>query len=861
MNLTALTSRLSIPGLGASANGPDALALTEVRGHLTFTAKKVTAWYTLPEKVWPFQSDTSREALLATMAGQYAGLAGRHLSVRRTTIPFPANDWVRGLANTSNPLPDVITVRPRSGVPLPSAHRVPTIPDGPTWVEHLRSAHSAVVAGNYTLGRTHLGVSYFLPSALFGRRGRTATGLPQALVKQISNDAELLGAGGMAARPAYQDELFWLLHRSAGIGLNPPTHRPADIGPEQIVEFIENLDVHRGPYDSTTRLTDRRTGETSYVAVATLGRMEELTIPQRHLPWAHMAEQAPFPVEWSSRVDILGPAATRGSVERRLLTITHQRRDYAEHGIPAPPALARMVRRAAEIGDEIDTGLPVDASRAHGWHRMAVSGGTQEECLERLRELVRMYDEARITVQHPKGQWAALREFMPGEPVADTGHLRRMPVRLFAAAVPQATASVGDDRGDFIGHTAGAARKPVFFDPFFPMETRERSGLGVFVAEPGAGKSTLLGALGYLAARRGAQVTLVDPSGPLARLCELPELWPYARVVNLVGSESGTLAPYAMIPTPVRSLFPRGEGGDELFRSALANVQAERVELVLNVLQMLLPPQFVADGKVTVALHKAIQMVPPREDSTLDDVLDALDTLGNDGDVDAKNAAVMLATRARLPLARLFFGTPPADALDTDSALTVITMNGLRLPDLSVDRAQWSLEEQLAVPMLHLAHRLAVRRCYSGDMNRRKFVGLDEAHVMDGWSSGRAFLIRLARDSRKWNIAALVASQNPRDILNLEMQNLISTVFVGRIVDDEQVAAEALRLLRVPTDAGYEGILATLSQHTDTSSTSRLGYREFVMRDVDGRVQKIRIDVSHIKGLLAALDTTPGGTR
>ena len=38
------------------------------------------------------------------------------------------------------------------------------------------------------------------------------------------------------------------------------------------------------------------------------------------------------------------------------------------------------------------------------------------------------------------------------------------------------------------------------------------------------------------------------------------------------------------------------------------------------------------------------------------------------------------------------------------------------------------------------------------------------------------------------------------------------------------------------------------------------GFREFVMRDVDGRVQKLRVDVSWVPGLLDYLDTTPDRT-
>jgi hypothetical protein len=213
-----------------------------------------------------------------------------------------------------------------------------------------------------------------------------------------------------------------------------------------------------------------------------------------------------------------------------------------------------------------------------------------------------------------------------------------------------------------------------------------------------------------------------------------------------------------------------------------------------------------------------------------------------------------------MPLALLFFGRPPPHLLSADSALTVITMAGLRLPDMKIEREYWSAEESLALPMLHTAHRLAVRRCYGGSMSSRKMVGLDEAHFMEGWRSGRSFLVRLARDSRKWNLAALVASQNPRDILGLDVQNLVSTVFVGRIAEDQEIASEALRLLRVPVHDGYEATLASLSQ-ADTSSSNRLGFREFVMRDVDGRVQKVRVDVSYVEGLLEHLDTTPAAAQ
>ncbi|WP_259275966.1 ATP-binding protein, partial [Micromonospora chalcea] len=823
------------------------LAITEIAGHLTFTPNTVTAWYWLPEVRWAFRPDAEREALLSAISEQYAGLAGFRLHLRRTTRPFPADEWARTIdAHTAAPLPDV--------------------PGTTGWADHLVAAQRHLMAVNHAEGQTYLGVTFArrslgdsLTERLLRTFGRgTADGERRRLSRTVEQFDEVLGAFGMRGRRVTAPELEWLLYRSVALCMAPPgVLSPITNGRWErgdLLALTEQVERYRTPYGSTVKLVNRMTGEERHVAVLAVGRMEPLEIPERHEPWLHFHERLPWPMELSTRVDILGPNDSFRNLEHRLRMIRSQQLDYAEHGIDAPPELERLAKRALVIGDEMTTGLPVDSARAHGWHRIAVGGRTREECLERARRLIQLYSrELRISLQHPKNQDWLAREFIPGEPIANTGYVRRMPVNLLAAALPQAASTVGDRRGDLIGRTAGTCRRPVFLDLHFPMEVRERSGLAVFVAEPGGGKSTLLGALGYLAARRGVQVTLLDPSGPLARLCAMPELAPYSRVLNLTGSEQGTLAPYALIPTPLRTEFGAGAAGDREFEIAVSNARAERRMLVQDICMMLVPPQVAREASTATLFRHAVRQVPAEETSTLDDVVTCLQGLDDDA---GRELAHLLLDTAEMPLAMLFFGRPPEGLLGADAALTVITMAGLRLPDLKIEREYWSAEEALALPMLHTAHRLAVRRCYGGSMSSRKLVGLDEAHFMEGWRSGRSFLVRLARDSRKWNLAALVASQNPKDILGLDVQNLVSTVFVGRIAEDSEIASEALRLLRVPVDDGYEATLASLSQ-ADSGSANRLGFREFVMRDVDGRVQKVRVDVSYVDGLLEHLDTTP----
>ncbi len=584
------------------------LAISEVAGHLTFTPSSVTAWYALPEVRWAFRPDAEREALISAIAEQYASLAGFRLHLRRTTRPFPIEDWARTVDRlTPAPLPDV--------------------PGAGTWADHLVAAQHHLHAIGHSEGQTYLGVTFARRSfgATFSERisHLFGKGVPEGERKRMARTVvqfdEVLGAFGMRGRRATAHELEWLLYRSVALGmaapdaLSPVEHGDWEQG--DLLALTEQIERYRTPYGTTVKLVNRLTGEERHVAVLSVGRMEPLEIPERHEPWLHFHERLPWPTEISSRVDILGPGDSFRNLEHRLRMIRSQQLDYAEHGMDAPPELERLAQRALRIGDEMTTGLPVDSSRAHGWHRIAISGATREECLERARRLTTLYArELRIALQHPKNQDWLAREFIPGEPIANTGYVRRMPAKLLAAALPQAASNVGDRRGDLIGRTAGTSRRPVFVDLHFPMEIRERSGLAVFVAEPGGGKSTLLGALGYLAARRGVQVTLLDPSGPLARLAAMPELAPYARVLNLTGSDQGTLAPYALIPTPLRQHFDAGPTGDREYEIGLSNARAERRMLVQDICAMLVPPQVAREASTATLLRHAVRSVPRRGD-------------------------------------------------------------------------------------------------------------------------------------------------------------------------------------------------------------------------------------------------------
>ena len=190
-------------------------------------------------------------------------------------------------------------------------------------------------------------------------------------------------------------------------------------------------------------------------------------------------------------------------------------------------------------------------------------------------------------------------------------------------------------------------------------------------------------------------------------------------------------------------------------------------------------------------------------------------------------------------------------------------MQGMTLPRPGSPREEWTDAESLAVELLNLASWLTQRTIYDADRNLRKGVALDETHFLSQVPTGKVLIDRLARDSRKFNVRALFASQLAGDLLRVSgFASLVNAVFVGR-TDDEQAQSEALRLLRVPTGVGYEQMLGTLSprpRHDDRPDDTP---RQFVFADGHGGVEKIRIDLEapHLEHVREALDTNPDASR
>ncbi|GAA4018776.1 ATP-binding protein [Allokutzneria multivorans] len=854
-----------LPGEQSVPTYTPSISARSIDGHLLRTSQDVYAWYRLSPQRWSFRSDSQRQDLIHAIAGQYAELQGRWLHLRVTNRPYPIRMWAE--AHVHN-----------------AVGRLPDTGGALSFDDYMVGEQQQLMGRSMAEKEVYLGVQVQTRNVMDRAVERAAPVLRKifpeavdaelvALDSEVEHLDQVIGSAGLEGRPVTAEEMSWLMHRSCSLGLPAPRNLPAvpaaEWEPEDLASFTDAADFHQEPYAPTVTVRGRtgsNAGTSKNVVVLTVGMMHGLQIPEIDDPWVQRADRLPASVEWSARIYVRKPEDVTGELQRQMNKVRSQVRHYTdEHELEPPQSLSRQAARVLEIDDEMTSGFTALATRVRSWWRLAVSGNTERDALRLAQQLVELY-KPKIAVEHPEAQYSMAREFVPGEPLASAAYLRRGSVIWAASAVPTATAEVGDRRGILLGETCTATRRPVAWDPWMAQEIRDASGLTAMVAGLGGGKSFLGGGIVYKTLRSGAYWTVLDPSGPLAKLCDLPELRPYARPINLLNAQPGILNPYRVVAEPQLEHFLDEEDPERSWRREKALAAATRRRLVLDVLTGLLPYEVSRMPQTRIVLLRAVRTVGGRPNANPSMVFDALRRDASEHHEHATVVADFLdEMRERMSLLIPEHDADPYSET-RDDRFTVLTMAGLTLPKESVGREHWTDAESLGVEMLNLAAWLTQRSIYERPKDQRKGVWIDEAFFLSEVPTGRVLMNRFARDSRKWNVRVLLSSQIPADFLKIQgFVSLLDSVFVGRL-DDENAQADALRLLKVPVGAGYEQVVASLGRRPGgvrTATERDQSPRQFIFGDGAGGVERIRIDFGgpHLAHLRGAMDTTPDAIR
>ena len=662
------------------------------------------------------------------------------------------------------------------------------------------------------------------------------------------------------------------------------------------------------PFGSTLRVTGILDGRavTRHVVVLTVGRMQQMDIPQADQPWMTLADSLGIPLEWSAHVTPRADKDVLAEIRLILGKISSQTNHYeVEHEMDAPSALEEQRELALRVEQELSGLADASLGRAKGWWRIAVSGRTESECLDHSERVIAAFGR-KAEITHTFGQYDLAREFLPASTVVCKAHMRKLPLRAVAAGGPAVTSMAGDRRGWNIGRSS-LDNSPVMFDFWRNMEDYDVSGLFPIISGLGGGKTNLLGMIVAKTAAAGIGWCVIDPAGRLGRLGRTAQLRAGSVNIDLLNGAPGSLNPYALVREPqladfaaldltdlddpeVAAVGLRIEDlhaaklsdldparVDELrrrrYRQARTRASAIRTRLCMDSLLQVLPAAFAVTspdaGHVATELRLAAQKVAdprgkfkgrPRHPGL---IIEALRESQTDHRALAVATADLLTSLAQEPQPSLLFpaGDDDAEISDGfDAQLTFLSTKGIVLPDTDSRPEFWGDEARQGVAILNLTSWKALRWMYSLPAGQRKGVGLDEIQFLNAVPSGRLMITEFGRNTRKQNLVVLAAGQDPGDTL-LDTRggnNFVGGAFLGRM-DDLDAAGRALRIAQIPTGVGYENSLLDLPKPTDEDPDVP---RQFLMYNRGGNGFKEIITVSragdHTDWIWQALESAPG---
>lgn len=820
------------------APDPIPLSASGIYRNLMIAPDGLWAWYELGGQHWRFKSIGDREAILEAGNVRWADLAGHRIHLLRDTRPFDYEAWARHLDNAT-------------------PHPVEGSEDASTWQDYYVAAQLRV---NELGGRVP--VSY-IGIRLTGRRfdykdlalicSEQVEKVPAGILKTRSTLVEVtdtIAREGFDGKPLDAAGLGLLVHSMVGLGAPAPATLVANCGdgwaPSEMDEFTNPVLTWAEAVSKTTTVNVLRDNDkhTHHVAVLEVGKMARIdTEDPNRAPWMNYSDTFEFPVVWSAQLDIAGGKDLERSAEFNRVRAESVREHYQEHGETPPPSVERAIADARRIEDEVKEGDAQQAVRLAGPIYAAVAGVSPDDAAQKARTVISKYAlKQHITLHHGFGQWPRYRAFIPGEPCPNTGFIRQLPAYYMPTAVPNVASQIGDAEGPYLGM---CGHTPVMFDPTYGPRNDD-SGLVLIGGGLGSGKSTLVGTLAEADARRNHRVLIVDPSGNLARLCDLPHLRDCAQHIELGGAEAGTLNPYWLVPEPAGDTF----GSMEEHMRAKRNADAERRELAVDTFIGLLHPDFVtaSRGRIVNVLTRVVNRFGGHYAQNpwiiVRELEHSHDELEREIGANLRDASTAKGASLIFPEDQLA-ARQEGQALP-DAALTVITMRGMEVPK-GTDKSLWNHAERMAAPALHLVSRYAMLAMYAD--TRPKSIFIDEAGIIAaGQGPVRSFLKRGSLETRKTNTMLAIVSQNPSYLLDVdpEIGNLIGAAFWGRVTDD-RAAQAVMKMLQIPTGHGYEKVLRGL----------RKGAGDFLHLDWHGNVDRIVVDIEWRLDLKAALDATP----
>lgn len=488
-----------------------------------------------------------------------------------------------------------------------------------------------------------------------------------------------------------------------------------------------------------------------------------------------------------------------------------------------------------------------------------VWGDSPKMVRERRRKLIQAMKEIDLRLEVPIVKQKTLYcQTLPGSSEIDSFYFVRPTAEFIASFMPIGCSEVGDPSGTFVGITVPSGsrhgERAVGCSPAYLDESRARNQLSLtssmlIMGTLGRGKSMLANWLIYNRLMRGVRQFVFEPKDEKwAWAFELPELRPLMNLVSLSTSvrDKGKLDPLLAL------------GKDPRMRED-ANERQYVTDFALTLLLYLAgePDTSLAGQAIGYAVDETLKN---DDHPTMMRVIHYLEAFLR-GEVrfpinreaarsEVDRVASFLKRQATRTKAQLLFGSGEEDPVDLSSPLTIVQMQDLQFPDPS--RPDYRQNMAVFTCIADLGRRFVNRP------GSAKSVTFEEGHKLRDEKVGQMTYRELIRTCRSKDADVVMIVHNARDLRidpsakyregedgGEEIRSNMGNRCIFR-VSDESEAASACEILGIePTERNLSEIM-------------NLDAGEWIMRDVEQRVAKVKFDLRRVNPrLFRAFDTRP----
>lgn len=796
------------------------LNITHIYDSITFSKQDVYAWVEIPLTQFEFLDDTSKKQLsyaldlaLASLAVSEEKNVECHIIIQGS--PFDAREWIQAL-----------DAKNAEANPLPYNRQFLT-----EMYQHVENSdfRNRIVLLGVNLGKRNSYAPSKTTSPTF--LNNILNLVPQVVADEVSSKEILywktlatpifstLINSQINAFPARTEDIAFAIKKNFYPNMPLPSPETLMLGgndnvwdKNDIPYLTEGIVENHSKYLKVTQVIEGETYE-GYRATLAFSKFPETMYYPYTEPWIHYASLLPFTTDFSLRFTIEPARKVRKEVGRKLKEVMDQSINMESAGGSTNIEVSEHLRS----GEELEYTLKKDPSPwIYGRYRITVEARSLDELKERVKMVIDHYRSLEIEVIWPTGdQLSLLKESLPNDIVRVTSYEQRTTLPIISTGVPAGTGTAGDMiiyqggktlgwMGPYLGYTTGHTQEPCFLSMHSTIDTNHSNGLAI-TGSPGSGKTFATLTTAYQNALAGVWTIYIDPKADAQRMGSLPGLEGHVKTLDLKNGNPGILDPFLIGPT----LAEQKELAFEIIYLFLGGMdkitEEQQVQLALAV-----------DSITSKRQHPSLRMI--------------VEFLMNSPNITAQSLGAKLNVLMDLPFAQLCFSQGVEQMkLRPEDGLTILTLLGLDLPPVGLDRNSYTNSNRLAVGIMFLLSAFTQQLMLNADKSHPKSIIIDEAWSITSTTQGIDLIKRVARMGRAHNLTLTLVSQNAEDFDKEGVANSISTRLAFRAETPDEISSVLSFLNLEPSDINKDTI-----RSLDTG--------ECLMKDWSGRVARVQID-------------------